>query len=32
MADRWNPKNLPDSRYVWLPFTMRPDGTFSIAW
>ena len=19
MADRWNPKNLIDSRYLWLP-------------
>lgn len=19
MADRWNPENLPDSRYIWLP-------------
>lgn len=32
MADRWNPQNLPDSRYVWLPFTMKADGTFSIPW
>eukprot|EP00249_Psilotum_nudum_P018909 c27015_g1_i2 orf=193-1605(-) len=22
MADRWNPHNLSDSRYVWLPLTM----------
>ena len=21
-----------DSRYVWLPFTMRPDGTFTLIW
>ena len=32
MADRWNPWNLPDSRYVWLPFTMNPDNTFTIPW
>jgi hypothetical protein len=32
MADRWNPRNLPDSRYIWLPFTMEPDGTFTIPW
>jgi hypothetical protein len=32
MADRWNPWELSDSRYVWLPFTMKPDGTFSIPW
>jgi Glycosyl hydrolases family 43 len=30
LADRWNEKHLEDSRYVWLPFTIRPDGTFSI--
>lgn len=32
MADRWNPEDLPDSRYVWLPFTVRADGTFTIPW
>jgi hypothetical protein len=32
MADRWNPQNLPDSRYVWLPFQIKDDGTFTIAW
>jgi len=32
MADRWNPQDLPDSRYVWLPFTMKPDNTFTIPW
>jgi Glycosyl hydrolases family 43 len=32
MADRWNPQNLPDSRYVWLPFTMKADGTFTVQW
>ncbi|WP_313999122.1 glycoside hydrolase family 88 protein [Xanthocytophaga flava] len=23
MADRWNPKNLTDSRYLWLPITFE---------
>jgi beta-xylosidase len=32
MADRWNPGQLSDSRYVWLPFRMKPDGTFTIEW
>lgn len=32
MADRWNPTNLPDSRYVWLPFTITTNGTFTIPW
>jgi hypothetical protein len=32
MADRWNPKDLPDSRHLWLPFTMEPGGTFTIPW
>jgi hypothetical protein len=32
MADRWNDKNLADSRYVWLPFRIRTDGSFGIAW
>ena len=32
MADRWHPRDLPDSRYIWLPFTMKPDETFSIQW
>jgi hypothetical protein len=32
MADEWRPRNLPDSRYVWLPFTMTPNGTFTISW
>lgn len=25
MADRWNPKNLRDSRYVWLPIRFEGD-------
>jgi len=32
MADRWMPRRLSDSRYVWLPFTIAPDGAFTIAW
>lgn len=32
MADRWNPQDLPDSRYVWLPFTMKGTGQFTIFW
>jgi hypothetical protein len=32
MADRWNPRNLKDSRYVWLPLFAHPDGTISIPW
>ena len=32
MGDRWNPSNLRDSRYVWLPFEMKPDGNFNIVW
>lgn len=32
MADRWRPWNLPDSRYVWLPLTMKPDGSCTIRW
>jgi hypothetical protein len=31
MADRWNPVNLADSRYVWLPFSVRR-GKPQIAW
>jgi hypothetical protein len=30
MADRWNPGNLADSRYLWLPFEMKDDGTFEL--
>lgn len=32
MGDRWKPKDLADSRYIWLPFTMKPDGSFNIEW
>jgi hypothetical protein len=31
MADRWNKTNLEDSRYVWLPMTVKP-GKVSITW
>lgn len=27
MADRWNPKNLADSRHLWLPIRFDADGT-----
>ncbi len=32
MGDRWNPQNLADARYVWLPFQMKPDGSFEFHW
>lgn len=32
LGDRWNPQNLADARYLWLPFEMKPDGTFEITW
>lgn len=32
MADRWNPQNLPDSRYIWLPFEINAGGAFQIPW
>jgi beta-galactosidase len=32
MGDRWKPSDLADSRYIWLPFAMKKDGTFEIAW
>ncbi len=32
MADRWMPRQLFDSRYVWLSLIMKPDGTFSLEW
>lgn len=31
MADRWNPRNLADSRYVWLPIELE-DGEVVIEW
>lgn len=33
MFDRWNESGgIHDSRYVWLPFTVKPDHTFEIVW
>lgn len=32
MADLWNPRNLSDSRHLWLPFTVQADGKFTIRW
>jgi hypothetical protein len=32
MADEWHPQNLPDSRHVWLPFTVGTNGMFSLRW
>jgi beta-galactosidase len=29
MADQWNAWDLPDSRHVWLPFTVTTNGTFN---
>jgi hypothetical protein len=31
MADRWNPKNAIDGRYVWLPIEFKGDD-FQIKW
>jgi hypothetical protein len=31
MADRWNKTNLEDSRYIWLPLTMK-NGKPMIEW
>jgi beta-galactosidase len=31
MGDRWNPKNIGESRYIWLPLTME-DGQPVIKW
>lgn len=32
LGDRWNPQNLADARYIWLPFEIKPDGAFEIRW
>lgn len=32
MADRWNSKDLSDSRYIWLPLKFAPDGSLAIEW
>jgi len=31
MFDMWRPRNQIDSRYVWLPITLR-DGRFTVRW
>jgi len=31
MADRWKPKNLLDSRYIWLPIDFK-DGQITVSW
>jgi hypothetical protein len=31
VGDRWNPRNLPDSRYIWLPISLV-DNKPMIAW
>jgi hypothetical protein len=32
MADRWKQWDLADSRYVWLPLEVGPDGKLIIRW
>ena len=32
IADEWHPQNLPDSRLVWLPFTVKTNGGFTLPW
>jgi beta-xylosidase len=32
MADRWNPRRLQDSAYIWLPLLIHDDGTVAIVW
>jgi hypothetical protein len=32
MADRWKPRELSDSRYIWLPFEVKDDHSISIQW
>jgi len=32
MADGWKPSQLSDSRYVWLPLIIKPDGSFTLEW
>ncbi len=31
LADRWNKTDLPDSRYIWLPMTIK-DGKPQVSW
>ena len=32
MADRWNPGNAIDGRYIWLPIQFKADGLPVIEW
>lgn len=32
LLDRWNPGDLRDSRYAWLPLEWRADGSPRVAW
>ena len=32
MADRWNPDNAIDGRYIWLPIQFKPDGLPFLEW
>jgi hypothetical protein len=32
LADRWKPHDLADSRCVWLPFRVGPDGRVTLEW
>lgn len=32
MGDRWNAKDLADSRYVWLPLEIKNNGSISLSW
>jgi beta-galactosidase len=32
IADRWNPQNLRDSRYLWLPLEVDESGKVKITW
>jgi len=32
MFDRWNKKDLADSRYVWLPVSISANGEITIPW
>jgi len=32
MGDRWNPGNLADSRYIWLPFSVDKSNAIRLTW
>ncbi len=32
MADAWRPRNLSDSRYIWLPLVLKRDGPTTLSW